>query len=166
MKRAKAKARTRAALLKAAAAMFSARGYEGTTIRDLAKAIRMSTGAVFSHFVDKADLWRGVFGFPYPWRPIKYAPIDCTLCVLLVDYGQLEDGDRQGDHAIEDARFARTIGHNNDGNVGPGEGVGWQFAGWNWSQDYYVEGRGQPVAFVRLDDLALAPPEGMVVGNG
>ena len=55
--RALAKQRTREKILAAATALFSERGYEGATIRDIAKAAGMSTGAVFASFADKSDLF-------------------------------------------------------------------------------------------------------------
>lgn len=55
--RALAKQRTREKILVAAKALFSRHGYEGATIRDIAKAAGMSTGAVFASFADKSDLF-------------------------------------------------------------------------------------------------------------
>ena len=61
--------------------------------------------------------------------------------LLLVDY-------RDGDHPLDDAEFAITIGHNNDHNTG--EVDGWKFAGWCWSHDHYVEGNGTPIGWMPL----------------
>ena len=55
--RALAKQRTREKILAAAAELFATRGYEGATIRDIAKGAGMSTGAVFASFADKSDLF-------------------------------------------------------------------------------------------------------------
>ena len=55
--RALAKQRTRAKILEAAHELFNERGYEGATVRDIAKAAGMSTGAVFANFADKAELF-------------------------------------------------------------------------------------------------------------
>ncbi|HZZ86757.1 MAG TPA: helix-turn-helix domain-containing protein [Caulobacteraceae bacterium] len=55
--RALAKQRTREKLLGAARVLFAERGYEGATIRDIAKSAGMSTGAVFASFTDKSDLF-------------------------------------------------------------------------------------------------------------
>jgi AcrR family transcriptional regulator len=55
--RALAKQRTREKIIAAARALFAERGYEGATIRDIAKAAGMSTGAVFASFTDKSDLF-------------------------------------------------------------------------------------------------------------
>ena len=56
-RRALAKQQTRAKVLAAARRLFSEHGYEGATIRDIASAAGMSTGAVFANFTDKSDLF-------------------------------------------------------------------------------------------------------------
>lgn len=55
--RALAKQRTREKILASAKALFAERGYEAATIRDIARAAGMSTGAVFASFTDKSDLF-------------------------------------------------------------------------------------------------------------
>ena len=83
------------------------------------------------------------------WLPIETAPKDGTQLLLLVDFE---------DHSTEDVRGpARTIGANNDDNVGPGEGEGWQFAGWCWSHDHYTQGTGKPVGWMPMPDLPPNP---------
>lgn len=59
-RRALAKQQTRAKVLAAARKLFSEQGYEGATIRDIATAAGMSTGAVFANFADKSDLFREI----------------------------------------------------------------------------------------------------------
>jgi len=59
-RRALAKQQTRAKVLAAARRLFSESGYEGATIRDIASAAGMSTGAVFANFTDKSDLFREI----------------------------------------------------------------------------------------------------------
>lgn len=56
-RRALAKQRTRERVLSAARRLFTERGYEGATIRDIAQAAGMSTGAVFASFSDKSELF-------------------------------------------------------------------------------------------------------------
>lgn len=56
-RRAMAKLRTRQALLEAGKQLFTERGYEQATVRDIARAAGMSTGAVFANFTDKSDLF-------------------------------------------------------------------------------------------------------------
>ena len=59
-RRALAKQQTRGKVLGAARKLFSEHGYEGATIRDIAAAAGMSTGAVFANFSDKSDLFREI----------------------------------------------------------------------------------------------------------
>src|SRR6185437_2714385 len=59
-RRALAKQQTRMKVLAAARRLFSEQGYEGATIRDIAAAAGMSTGAVFANFTDKSDLFREI----------------------------------------------------------------------------------------------------------
>ncbi|MFB1479179.1 TetR/AcrR family transcriptional regulator [Corallococcus sp. RDP092CA] len=49
-------ARTRIEILEAAITLFARRGYLSTTMSDLAKAIRMTPGALYWHFPTKEDL--------------------------------------------------------------------------------------------------------------
>jgi AcrR family transcriptional regulator len=58
--RAAGKARSRQSLLDAAKRLFMERGYEGATVRDIAAAAGLSTGAVFASFSDKSDLFNEV----------------------------------------------------------------------------------------------------------
>jgi AcrR family transcriptional regulator len=59
-RRAMAKQRTRQRLLGAARRLFTTRGYDAATIRDIAAEADLSTGAVFASFSDKADLFNEV----------------------------------------------------------------------------------------------------------
>ena len=60
--RALAKQRTREKILASAKNLFTEKGYEGATIRDIASAAGMSTGAVFASFTDKSDLFNEIIG--------------------------------------------------------------------------------------------------------
>jgi AcrR family transcriptional regulator len=60
--RALAKQRTREKILASAKDLFTEKGYEGATIRDIASAAGMSTGAVFASFTDKSDLFNEIIG--------------------------------------------------------------------------------------------------------
>ena len=64
-RRALAKQRTRMKLLDAARELFADRGYEAATVRDIAAAADLSTGAVFASFTDKADLFNEVIVADY-----------------------------------------------------------------------------------------------------
>lgn len=161
MTRKERKAMTRDLVVKAARDLFAAHPYDRIGIRDVANEIGMSMGAVTANFDDKAALYRAAMGFPAPWRPISMARKDGTLMILLVDYDELTNrADVEAEEAagyvwspnpLEDERFARTIGSNEMINTGEDR---WTFAGWNWSQDHYTQGRGTPVAFIVLGDVA------------
>jgi AcrR family transcriptional regulator len=58
--RAQSKLKTRHRVLEAARRLFMERGYEAATIRDIASAAGLSTGAVFASFLDKTDLFNAV----------------------------------------------------------------------------------------------------------
>lgn len=64
-RRALAKLRTRQVVLEAAKRLFTQRGYEAATVRDIAAEAGMSTGAVFANFTDKADLFNEVIVADY-----------------------------------------------------------------------------------------------------
>jgi AcrR family transcriptional regulator len=49
-------AETRDRLLRAAAGVFAARGYDGTRVADIAAAAGVSNGAMYAHFGSKAEL--------------------------------------------------------------------------------------------------------------
>lgn len=59
-RRALAKMRTRQNLIDAAKRLFIESGYQEATVRDIAAAAGLSTGAVFANFEDKADLFHAV----------------------------------------------------------------------------------------------------------
>lgn len=61
-RRALAKQRTREKILASARELFTEKGYERATIRDIAAAAGMSTGAVFASFADKSELFREILG--------------------------------------------------------------------------------------------------------
>ncbi|WP_051257168.1 TetR/AcrR family transcriptional regulator [Brevundimonas aveniformis] len=60
-RRQQAKARTRIKVMQAARELFGELGYDGATIRDIAKRAGMSTGAVFANFTDKTDLFEAIY---------------------------------------------------------------------------------------------------------
>lgn len=60
------KLRTRERVLKAARDLFLLSSYQATTIRAVARAAGMSTGAVFATVEDKAELWREAMGTEPP----------------------------------------------------------------------------------------------------
>jgi len=48
---------TRATLLKTALSLFSSKGYAATSIDEITKAAKMTRGALYHHFTNKADLY-------------------------------------------------------------------------------------------------------------
>jgi AcrR family transcriptional regulator len=54
------KRRTEHRLLEAARPLFAERGYDGVTVRDIAAAADVSTGAIFAHFNSKADVFNRI----------------------------------------------------------------------------------------------------------
>jgi AcrR family transcriptional regulator len=59
--RAEKQARTRSELLSTAAKVFARRGYNGTSVEEIAEGAGYSHGAVYSNFDGKADLFLAVF---------------------------------------------------------------------------------------------------------
>jgi AcrR family transcriptional regulator len=54
-------AQTRAALIAAGRRLFGARGFANTSVEDLAKEARVTTGALYHHFSTKTELFEAVF---------------------------------------------------------------------------------------------------------
>jgi AcrR family transcriptional regulator len=52
---------TRRKLLSVARRLFATRGYSGTSIDDITRRANVTRGALYHHFSDKGDLFRGVF---------------------------------------------------------------------------------------------------------
>lgn len=61
-RRQRAKAATTAKVLEAARDLFETVGFEGATMRAIAKQAGMSTGAIFANYRDKAELYASVYG--------------------------------------------------------------------------------------------------------
>jgi hypothetical protein len=71
---------------------------------------------------------------------MKAAPRDATLLLLLI----APDDDIR--NALEDtAGYSRTVGFNNFDNDDEDK---WVFAGWMWDNDCFVDGSGNPVAWM------------------
>lgn len=61
-KSAKPEQDSRAAILKAARAVFAHRGFEGASIREVAEVARLNNAMIYYHFRDKLELYRAVLG--------------------------------------------------------------------------------------------------------
>src|SRR6476620_5718938 len=59
--RAEQVAQTRAALVRAGRRLFGENGFKATSVDDLARAARVTTGALYHHFPTKSDLFEAVF---------------------------------------------------------------------------------------------------------
>jgi AcrR family transcriptional regulator len=86
-RRALAKQRTRRKLLDAAKRLFNERGYEAATVREIATAAGLSTGAVFASFSDKSDLFNAVIADDFETLVAKLASVGddepCAEAALL-----------------------------------------------------------------------------------
>jgi hypothetical protein len=73
------------------------------------------------------------------WQPMNTAPKDGTILRLLVLFD---------DNATEDsAEPCPTIGANSFEHTSIDN---WQFAGWDWSQDCFTEGSGEPIGWLPM----------------
>lgn len=90
----------------------------------------------------------------HQWRPIETAPKDGTLLFLLVD-ADIDSEDSS--MPTENKLSYRTIGHN---NFDDDRRDIWQFAGWCWSHDHWVEGRGKPTHWMHLPNPPSPVREG------
>lgn len=84
------------------------------------------------------------------WRDMASAPRDGTMLRLLVRFEE---------HSTEDDEDAPTIGANNFDNDGEDR---WQFAGWCWSHDHFVDGKGEPIGWLPMFDEPMRTDPGEV----
>lgn len=106
--------RTRQALIDAAAELFEQRGYDGTTIADIAAAAEVSTRTYFSYFATKEDVL-----FPEADARVQAAltaiderrPGERPTAILLRALGELGDAgdDLVGPMAALRLRFTRSV---------------------------------------------------------
>ena len=91
----------------------------------------------------QGSLWAAFMaGFltTHAWRPIETAPKDGTLLLLMI----------AADVDSEDSSMPTEDDlHNNFDHDGEDR---WQFAGWCWSHDHFVEGRGAPTHWMPIPD--------------
>jgi AcrR family transcriptional regulator len=71
---------TKGALLQAALELFAARGYEGTSVRDIARAVGLSESVLYAHFDSKRAIFEAVFAQLGPQSAVSVlASIDPAL---------------------------------------------------------------------------------------
>jgi AcrR family transcriptional regulator len=63
---------TKELLLQAALALFAAKGYEGTSVRDIARSIGLSESALYAHFSGKRAIFDAVFARLGPLSAIQF----------------------------------------------------------------------------------------------
>ena len=85
VKRTEAKAATRAKLLATAREAFHHRGYDSVRMRDVAKIAGMSTGAIFSNWLTKAELFQEAVGEPAPDIPAWLAHLSESIALVRGD---------------------------------------------------------------------------------
>jgi hypothetical protein len=78
------------------------------------------------------------------WRPMDSAPKDGSLLRLLVEFDDCAIDDGEGPFATVGQNFMDTTGED-----------AWQFVGWDWEQDCFVDGVGRPVGWMPM--LAASP---------
>lgn len=101
-RRAAAKARTRQKVLEAAADLFGQPGgYERGTIRSIAAAAGMSTGAVFANFEDKAAVYQAIYGHP-PISPEQGRDLR-SLLIDVLEYGVGGSASRDAEAYLDDS---------------------------------------------------------------
>lgn len=81
--RVEAKEKTRQKAIEAARKAFAVTDYHAVSMRDLAKAMGMSTGAIFANFTGKADLWRASMPLPVPADDHRTRAADMLLKALV-----------------------------------------------------------------------------------
>lgn len=86
------KLKNRAAIIKMAAHYFEKHGYEKTTLRDIAKSVGLSTGAVFSQFKGKDELYQIVYGHA-PLNPEQARSIAVALYNMTNHFVEMTDRD-------------------------------------------------------------------------
>lgn len=97
-RRTRAKAATRQKAIDVARRLFADKPYAQVTMRDLAREMQMSTGAVSANFEDKAALWRAAMGCEPPLdspavraAPAMLAALKGLLAIRPVNWMDEED---------------------------------------------------------------------------
>jgi AcrR family transcriptional regulator len=70
---------TKEKILKTAAKMFSERGYDKVTTREIAKAVGINSASIYYHFPSKEDILKNLYGFYTEQRKSEYPDLDELL---------------------------------------------------------------------------------------
>lgn len=89
------------------------------------------------------------------WYPIETYKKDGTLVFLLID---ADPDSEDSNNPTEDAMAYRTIGSNNFDH--DGDDI-WSFAGWCWTHDHWVDGRGTPRLWQPMPDKPVEDQAGL-----
>jgi AcrR family transcriptional regulator len=79
------RARTRARLVDAAAALFAERGFHGATLADVAARAGLTTGAIYGNFKSKEQLFLAIFEAPASGVNVEFregAPLKAQMRLL------------------------------------------------------------------------------------
>ncbi len=108
------KAQTRAALLEAAGQLFAVRGYEATTVREIAEAAQVTERTFYRYFEGKEALvaqeavrWIETLGEAIVARPATEAPLEAVAGALGAVLRAAPDGGLGG--ALEGGRSLRVL---------------------------------------------------------
>jgi len=66
-------------IIEVAMALFSAKGFEGTTTREISRAAGVSEAIIFRHFATKEDLYAAIIDFRPTGKSRLYFDCSCSV---------------------------------------------------------------------------------------
>jgi TetR/AcrR family transcriptional regulator, cholesterol catabolism regulator len=174
-------------ILDAAARLFRARGFEGTSVRDIVRGVDMLPGSLYYHFATKEDLLAAVYAegvrrisarvrtaigqLADPWERLEAACVAHLESILQDDdYAQVVIRVRPGDAAVAgprlvalrddyEALFTRLIQELRLPRGTDRRTLRLMLLGsLNWSQTWYQPGRDSPKTIARRFVALLRQP--------
>ena len=76
---------TKEKILKTAAKMFSEKGYDKVTTREIAKAVGINAASIYYHFPSKEDILKSLYNFYSEQRRAEYPDLDELLQLAKTD---------------------------------------------------------------------------------
>ena len=70
---------TKGKILETAARMFSEKGYDKVTTREIAKAVGINSASIYYHFPSKEDILKNLYSFYSEQRRSEYPDLDGLL---------------------------------------------------------------------------------------